>query len=220
MIRKFASLIIEFYRSIKDLDDLDQVKKYLVDIDVFKVRKASHKKLLQNVKNEVMKASTAFNLVLILKSYWSFCNHFLLGRMIRKFVSEAAKEKLTQYVISLEALPIAELPSLIQPIANTDSYHSQLLILKMKKNILNISGESLGEIHESVATLLDIVSYALLLKRISKGSNGLEYLIPNCVTFTIDTLDLTTLQDAQVHSISFGGTSRNCCKGKSKLLLV
>lgn len=214
MINKFASLIVDLYISIKE--KLPEVKKYLLrSVYVFQQR-ADQGQLFQNgtVQEEIERASTAADLMVILNSFWSFYNHFLLSKMIRKFCNDDAvvRRNLDEYVDSLEELSPAQYPPIVQPYTNEECFHTDLLIVEVGK-LNGINGDTLSQIHSSVARWLAIESHALLLKRIRRNTNKLEYLIPECVTTAVPAT--LSLLDAPVLSISFGETVTICCKEKS-----
>lgn len=214
MINKFASLVVELYISIKER--LPEAKQYLLgSVYVFQQR-TDQGQLFQNdaIQKEIEKASTAADLMVILNSFWSFYNYFLLSKMIRKFCidNDVVRRNLDEYVNSLEELSPARYPPIVQPYTNEEFFHTDLLIVEVEK--LNcINGDTLSQIHSSVARWLTIESHALLLKRIRRITNKLEYLIPECITTAVPVT--SSLLDAPVLSISFGKTVTICCKEKS-----
>ena len=213
MINKFASLVVEFYRSIKER--LPEAKQYLQgSVCVFQLRSKADfdsKLFVKSVLEEIENTSTAADLIIILNSFWSFYNYHLLSGMIRNLCSsnEDLNSNLMKYINSLDALPVIEYPPLVQPYTNEECFQSDLLIVEVEK-LNGINGDTLNQIHSSVARWLNIEFHALLLKRIKKKTNELEYLIPKCVTTAV--LVALSLLYAPVLSISFGET---VIKGKS-----
>ena len=174
-INKFASLIVELYRSINLKERLAEVKQYLQG-SVCMFERADHQG--QNgVQEEIEKAQTAADLIIFLTSLWSFYNHFLLSELIHKFCSADIKSELKKYINTLDALPVTEYPPLVQPYTNEECFHSDLLIVKVQ-DVNGIKGDTLNQIHDSITCWLNIESRVLLLKRIRKKTNELEYLIP------------------------------------------
>lgn len=213
MINKFASLTVELYISIKER--LPEAKQYLLgSVYVFQHR-TDQGQLFKNdaVRKEIKNASTAADLMVILSSFWSFYNHFLLSKMIRKFCNDddVVRHNLDEYVNSLEELSPAQYPPIIQPYTNEECFHTDLLIVEVE-GLNGINGDTLSQIHSSVARWLTIESHALLLKRIRRNTNKLEYLIPGCVTTAVPAT--LSLLNAPVLNISFGETVTICCKGK------
>lgn len=199
-INSFASLIVELYKSIKN--KLSEAKLYLqTSIYVFQNR-ADPGQLFQGIKSEIENAETAADLMITLNSFWSFFNYFLLYKMIRKFCSgDVITTALSKYVNSIEEVSLGRCPPLIQPFTEGKCFHTDLLILKLRESTIN--GDILYQIHRSIARWLTIESHALLLKRIKKGTNELEFLIPKCVTVTSDMPFPPQLVDLPVLSILF-----------------
>ena len=213
MINKFASLVVELYTSIKE--KLPKAKQYLLgSVYVFQQRTDQGQLFQNSVQEEIERASTAADLMVILNSFWSFYNYFLLSKMIRKFCNDddIVRRNLDEYVNSLEELSPAQYPPIIQPYTNEECFHTDLLTVEVE-GLNGINGDTLNQIHSSVARWLTIESHALLLKRIRRKTNKLEYLIPECVTTAVPVT--LSLLNAPVLSISFGETVTICCKGKS-----
>ena len=215
MINKFASLVVELYISIKE--KLPEVKQYLLgSVYVFQQRTDQGQLFQNGVQEEIERASTAADLMVILGFFWSFYNYFLLSKMIRKFCNDddVVRRNLDEYANSLEELSPAQYPPIVQPYTNEECFHTDLFAVEVE-GLNGINGDTLSQIHSSVARWLTIESHALLLKRIRRNTNKLEYLIPKCVTIDMTT-SLSQL-DASVIRISFGKTVTACCKGKSML---
>lgn len=221
LINKFASLVVELHRNIEER--LPEAKQYLrKNMRVFQLRSKANnddKLFLESVHEEIENASTAADLMIILNSFWSFYNHLLLSGMIRsgRFCNEDVKSNLKKYINSLDALPVTEYPPLVQSYTNEEFFHSDLLIVEVEK-LNGINGDTLDDIRDSIACWLNIESRVLLLKRIRKNTNKLEYLVPKCVHFTIskDTSFPIFFQRIPVISISFRKITKNCGRTKSK----
>ena len=212
LINSFASLIVELYKSIKN--KFSEAKHYLqTSIYVFQKR-ADQGQLFQGIESEIENAETLADLMITLNSFWSFFNYFILAKMIRKFCSnEVIETNLSSYVNSIEEVSPELYPPLIQPFTKDECFHTDLLILKLKASIVN--GNIIYEIHLSVARWLTIESHALLLKKMKKGTNELEFLIPKCVIVTSGMQFPHQLAES-VLSISFQEKVIECCAKKSK----
>ena len=204
----FASVIVELYRSIKESQmELQTVKEFLCHLNSQQLRMSEDKPLLHKVLSQVEDITNIADLFLFLSQFWSFFNYKLLEKLVNKFGNYKAKEKLKEYILFLEALRVVEMPPLIQPFFNGDSYHSDLLELRLCPNSLQaLSAEELLLIHIKVATLLSIEHCALLLQEIKIADDILEYLVPVCVQLNVDrmsSLPLSSLRHEKVIRISF-----------------
>ncbi|XP_019848953.1 PREDICTED: uncharacterized protein LOC109580354 isoform X2 [Amphimedon queenslandica] len=214
IINSFASLIVELYKSIKN--KFSEAKLYLqTSIYVFQNR-AHPGQLFEGIESEIKNAETAADLTIALNSFWSFFNYFLLYKMIRKFCSsDVITTTLSKYVNFIEEVPPGQYPPLIQPFTKGECFHTDLLILKLRESTIN--GDILYQIHRSVARWLVIESHALLLKRIKKGTNELEFLIPKCLAVTSDMPFPPQLLELPVLSISFQEQVIECSEKRSKI---
>ena len=131
---------------------------------------------------EVENISSLSDLFLFLSQFWSFFNYSLLERLLKEIGSNKAEAHFEEYIYSLEALKVVEMPPLIQPYYNADSFHSDLLELRMKPNSLQtLLAEELLQTHKAIAFALSIEHYALLLKQIKLADDKLVFLVPECV---------------------------------------
>ena len=204
----FASLIVELYRSIKESQmELQSVKEFLSRLNSQQLRKSGDKPLLHKVLSQIEDMPNIADLLLFLSQFWSFFNYKLLEKLVNKFDSYEAKAKLKEYILFLDALRVVEMPPLIQPFFNTDSYHSDLLEVRLLPNSLQaLSAEELLHIHVRVATVFRIEYHALLLQEIKIADDILEYLVPVCVQLDVDrmtSLSLSSLRHDKVIGISF-----------------
>ena len=226
----FASLIVELYKYIKENNiELQRVKEFLSHLNSQRLTASDDKPLLQNVVTQVEKISTLADLLLFLNQFWSFYNYKLLERLFKKVDTNKAEAKLREYIFSLEALRVVEMPPLIQPFFNGDSYHSDLLELRLLPNsLLALSVEELLSIHLRVANVLGIEIYAVLLKEIKIAEDKLEYLVPECVQFDVDmmaSLPWSSLREEKIIGISFKSFNSDCTlqpltnKGNNHILI-
>ena len=211
----FASVIVELYKCIKENNiKLQRVKEFLLHLNSQRLTVSDDKPLLHNVVTQVEKISTLADLLLFLNQFWSFYNFNLLERLFRKFDANKAEGKLREYILSLEALRVVEIPPLIQPFFNGDSYHFDLLELRLFPNSLQaLPVEELLPIHFRVATVLGIEIYALLLKEIKVSEDKLEYLVPVCVQFDPEmmaSLPWSSLREDRIVGISFKDFNSDC----------
>ena len=187
--------------------ELQTVKEFLCHLNSQQLRMSEDKPLLHKVLSQVEDITNIADLFLFLSQFWSFFNYKLLEKLVNKFDNYKAKEKLKEYILFLEALRVVEMPPLIQPFFNGDSYHSDLLELRLCPNSLQaLSAEELLLIHIKVATLLSIEHCALLLQEIKIADDILEYLVPVCVQLNVDrmsSLPLSSLRHENVIRISF-----------------
>ena len=213
LINSFASLIVELYKSIKN--KFSEAKRYLqTSIYVFQKR-ADQGQLFQGIESEFKNAKTSADLIINLNSFWSFFNYFLLYKMIRKFCGDdVIATALSKYVNSIDEVPPELYPPLIQPFTKDECFHTDMLILKLGESTIN--GDILYQIHTSIARWLTIESHALLLKRIKKATNELEFLIPKCVIVTFDMPFPPQLVELPILSISFQEQVIECSAEKSK----
>lgn len=210
VIKMFASLIVEVYRSINESENnLKRVKDFLCKLKIFKCRSANNEFLLHHILDEIKSAQSAFDLILLLMPYWSCYNYKLLDKLIHTIGSEKVKEKLRCFVLSLKALKMFELPPLIQPVTNECAYHSELLVVEVQCDFTKDSFEELWQIQEHIATLLENENYSLLLKRIRKDSSRLEYFIPNVLNVNLKQFSqsIPSLQELGIVGISFNGNT-------------
>ena len=211
----FASLIVELYKCIKENNiELQRVKEFLFHLNSRRLRITEDKPLLHKAISQVEKLFTLSDLFLFLNQFWSFYNFKLLEKLFIKFDSYRAKPQLKEYILSLEALKVVEMPPLIQPFYNIDSYQSDLLELRLCPNSLcGLSVGDLLQIHGRVATVLSIEHYALLLKEVKIDEDKLEYLVPECVQFDPDmmaSLPLSSLREEKIIGISFQDFNSDC----------
>ena len=204
----FASVIVELYRSIKESQiELQSVKEFLSCLNSQRLRMSEDKPLLHKVLSQIEDITNIADLFLFLSQFWSFFNYKLLEKLVKKFDSYKAKEKLKEYILFLETLRVVEMPPLIQPFFNADSYHSDLLELRLLSNrVQALSAEEILHIHVQVATVLNIEHHALLLQEIKIADDILEYLVPECVQLDVDrmsSLPQSSLRHEKVIGISF-----------------
>ena len=163
--------------------------------------------LLCKVKDEIEKISSLADLFLFLNQFWSFYNYNLLEKLFKKIDSNKAEAKLKEYIVFLEALKVVEMPPLIQPYYNADSFHSDLLELRMQPNSLQtLLAEELLQTHKAIASALSIEHYALLLKQIKLADDKLVFLVPECVELGGDmmsSLSWSSLRENRIVGFSF-----------------
>ena len=226
----FGSLIVEFYKCIKENNiELQRMKEFLIHLNSQRLTASDDKPLLHNVVTQDENISTLADLLLFLNQFWSFYNYKLLERLFKKYDTNKAEGKLREYIFSLEALRVVEMPPLIQPFFNADSYHSDLLELQLLPNSLQaLSVEELLSIHLRVATVLGIEIYALLLKEIKVAEDKLKYLVPVCVQFDPEmmvSLPWSSLREEKIVGISFKDFNSDCTlqqlpyKGNNHILI-
>ena len=211
----FASLIVELYKCIKNNSiELQRVKEFLLQLNSRRLRITEDKPLLHKAISQIEKVFTLPDLFLFLNQFWSFYNFKLLEKLFIKFDNYKGKAHLKEYILSFEALKIVEMPPLIQPFYNVDSYQSDLLELRLCPNSLHgLSAGDLLQIHGRVATVLSIEHYALLLKEVKIDDDKLEYLVPECVQFDPEmmaSLPLSSLREEKIIGISFKSFNSDC----------
>ena len=211
----FASLIVELYKCIKENNiELQRVKEFLLHLNSQRLTASDDKPLFHNVVTQVEKISNLADLLLFLNQFWSFYNYKLLERLFKNLDINKAEARLKEYILFLEALRVVEMPPLIQPFFNGDSYHSDLLKLQLLPNSLQaLSIEDLLPIHLRVANVLGIEIYALLLKEIKVAEDKLEYLVPECFKFDsamMASLPWSSLREEKIVGISFKSFNSDC----------
>ena len=226
----FASVIVELYKCMKENNiELQRVKEFLLHLNSQRLTASDDKPLLHNVVTQVEKISTSADLLLFLNQFWSFYNYKLLERLFKNIDINKAEACLKEYIFTLEALQVVEMPPLIQPFFNGDSYHFDLLELHLLSNSLqDLFAEELLLIHVRVATVLGIEIYALLLKEIKIDEDKLKYLVPVSVQFSLDmmaSLPWSSLREEKIIGMSFKGFNSYCTfqqltnKGNNHILI-
>ena len=206
VINMFASLVVDVYHSMNESEDkLMKAKKFLSELNVLKLRSSKSELLLHDILDKIKAAQSAVELVLLLTPYWSFYNHQLLTKLIRQICYQDTK--FTTFVNLLETLRVCELPPLIQPVASENAYHSELLVVEIQCDFTKTFIEELFQIQNCLCMPFEIEIHSLLLKRIQKGTNKLEFLVPKVVDVKLEMLSryVSSLRDEKIKNISFNG---------------
>ena len=144
-----------------------------------------------------------------MKEYWSFFNFSLLKKLIDKFGDEDAKDYLKIYVTFLQELSVQEIPILLHHHSSIAGFSSDILTVTTKANLLNCTVEDLLSVRDSVARILRIENFALILLRINNTNEQLEFLIANQVTVKVGPLEFSSVNEVKITSLKYQGIERN-----------
>ena len=208
--RMFASLMAKLVRSIASKGvTLDEFKKFVCDL----IPQRSFKKLTDVLPlfsaNLIDEISSVRELLMFLKDYWSFCNFSLLKKVINKFGDDDVKDTLKMYVTILQELTVQEIPLLLHHRSSIDGFSSDILTVTTTDDILSLSVEKLLSIRDSIARILQIESFALILLQIKKAEKQLKFLIASQVTVKISSLAFSSVNEAHITCLQYREVEQN-----------
>ena len=202
--RMFASLMVKLVRSIASKGvALDELKKFLFDLIPLQSFSKSIDILPMFNLNLINEISSVRELLMFLKDYWSFLNFSLLKKVIDKFGDDDVKESLKMYVTTLQELMVQEIPLLLHHRSSIDGFSSDILTVTTTDNILSLSVEKLLFIRDSIARILQIEYFALILLQIKKAEKQIKFLVPSQVTVKISPLVFASVKEAHISHLQY-----------------
>ena len=178
--KMFASLVVEIISSIKSSEvKLEMLKQFIFELQTQNSKaKSRQQPFLKPIISEIEGASTAKDLIFVLNEYWSFFNYELLEYMLNHIGNKDAKKKLHLYLECLKALRVAELPVLLHPVNEVKGFCPDVVHVITKPIFLQCARTAdLLQIHKTLANILQLEVYAILLRQIHKNSCQLDFLI-------------------------------------------
>lgn len=213
--RMFASLIVELVRSLTKETDLSTIRMFVAELVPQRSAKQTGE-FIPIFRDVDISQLNLRDLMLLLNEYWSFFNCSLLEKLIKKFGSQEAKADLKLYVTYLQELLLSEIPVLLHHRPTVKGFSLDTLIVTTKPIFSSLTVDDLLQVRDSIARILRIERFALLLRRIKKDENQLEFLVAetgkeNLLLF--NQLELSSLNEAYIFSISFQGVERKQTTG-------
>ena len=205
----FASLLLMLLKSMaSETMNLSDIKEFICELlPLRSIKSIAVVPMFDSSSFENI--SSIRELMMLLNDYWSFFNFSLLKKLVDKFGGEYAKDALKKYVTVLQELSVQKIPVLLHHRFSIAGFSSDILTVTITGEIFSLSVEDLLSVRDSIARILHIENFALLLLRIKKVEKQLEFLIANQVTVKVGPLEFSSVNEVNITSLKYQGSEWN-----------
>lgn len=212
--RMFASLVVKLRNSITSNNThLDNLKKFICELVPQRSFDQAASIIPMFPESTIYEIDSVTGLMMFLKDYWSFFNFSLLQKLISKFGNEDTKSTLKRYVTKLQELSLQEIPILLHHRQKVIGFSSEILVATTKSIFFNLLVDDLLLVRDSIARILRIERFALLLRGIDRAANQLEFLVVAITgrenLFKFSPLELSSINEAHITGLTYYGVKRN-----------
>ena len=188
--RKFAALLSNTRRSLRNHCDLDDVATCAIDLAFI----ASNKNisLLGDHKDDILKATSVNQIFNILTAFWSFFNYDLLEHIIEE--CDVDKAALRDYQDALKVFCERRVSELPQNVLKGVDFNRDKVWVKMELN--NPTLREINNLKGRIAQILEVPVSGLFLNDIQSGCVQLEFLVPQRIMAA-----LFPLTEEQIHNL-------------------
>lgn len=201
MEQQFSSLVVEVSRL-----PLEKLKTALDNLSTHTMTGMESEPFFTNDVSEVTAASSTFNLILALSSYWSLVNYLLLEYLLLNASSDTSSLnlKISDYVTNLSTLKISHLPPLLHPVDPMPPFSGTVpIVIKMMPQY--IQAKTVGDVLcviQDIAKTLDLEPQSVLLKAVDRRKQELQIYLPSTAIESILNFERTRFnQLSEQHSI-------------------